>query len=173
MITAVFLLFFLSDLCCVISDALHNFFISNGLQPVCSFLARLFPVRTVIVPLLMIFGIKKGCNLVSVRYYIATGRTLFIYQTQARLIAVSLKTIRRLQKSSLALRHRLTTVLPTSFQLLQRKIYKRFMPLLPFVLLLYTPQTPLSSLFYNFFANCGFHASYSRIIYCPRIRKSP
>ena len=36
------------------------------------------PVRTVMVPLLMIFGIKKGCNLVSVRYYIATGRTLFI-----------------------------------------------------------------------------------------------
>lgn len=56
------------------------------MQPVCSFFARLFAgLLPAFLPSArfqscyrLIFGIKKGCNLVSKRHYIATGRTLFI-----------------------------------------------------------------------------------------------
>ena len=91
----------------------------------------------------------------SIRKILYCNRAHSFYQTKARLIAVSFKTIRRL-KSSLALRHRLTTVLPTSIQLLLRKIYKRFMPLLLFWYYYTRRKTPCQVFFKIFFANCGF-----------------
>ena len=91
----------------------------------------------------------------SIRKILYCNRAHSFYQTKARLIAVSFKTIRRL-KSSLALRHRLTTVLPTSIQLLLRKIYKRFMPLLLFCYYYTRRKTPCQVFFKIFFANCGF-----------------
>lgn len=78
-ITAVFLLFFLSDLCCVISDALHkNFLFQTACSLFVLFLARLFARPHGYSAITNNFRNKKSCNLVSVRYYIATGRTLFI-----------------------------------------------------------------------------------------------
>lgn len=80
--------FFLSDFCCVISDALHKKFLI--FQTACSlfvlfspvfspgFLPAFLPSARFQSRFRLIFGIKKGCNLVSKRHYIATGRTLFI-----------------------------------------------------------------------------------------------
>ena len=48
------------------------------MQPVCSFLARLFARPHGYSAITNNFRNKKSCNLVSIRYYIATGRTLFI-----------------------------------------------------------------------------------------------
>ena len=64
-ITADFLLFFLSDLRCVISDFLHKIFFlfQTALQSVCFFRS----VRFFFAALPKIFGNKKGCNLVSVK----------------------------------------------------------------------------------------------------------
>ena len=60
-----FLLFFLSDLRCVISDFLHKIFFlfQTALQSVCFFRS----VRFFFAALPKIFGNKKGCNLVSVK----------------------------------------------------------------------------------------------------------
>ena len=127
------------------------------MQPVCSFLARLFDRPHGYSAITNDFQNKKRLQF-SIRKILYCNRAHSFYQTQARLIAVSLKAIRRLQKSSLALRHRLTTVLPTSIQLLRRKIYKRFKLLV--------------KSFLNFFANCGFHASYSRIFLLPTHSKN-
>ena len=48
------------------------------MQPVCPFFARLFARPHGYSAGTNDFRNKKSCNLVSVRYYIATGRTLFI-----------------------------------------------------------------------------------------------
>ena len=117
----------------------------------------------------MILGIKKVA--ISIRKILYCNRAHSLYQTQARLIVVSLKTIRRLKKF-LGFASPPHDGFADKYSIVTKENIQAVYAAPPLLLILYTPQDSLSSLFLNFFCKLCVSASYSRIFYCLRIRKA-
>lgn len=107
----------------------------------------------------------------SIRKILYCNRAHSFYQTKARLIAVSLKTIRRLKKflgfaspphDGFADKYSIVT---------KEKLQAVYATPPIFAIIIHVARLLVKS-FLNFFCKLWVFASYSRIFYCPRIRKT-